>query len=175
MDLFIQASWAVLYSCFTFAPTLLIRVILEYVQSPEDTPKNVAWLFVVLLFATALISSIANAQALYIGRRICIRLRAIIVGEVYAKALRRKAVAGNDKALGQQGKKDDKKDAKKDGKKDDTKKADEAADLGQANVGSIINLMFVHIALGCKYKANILTGPLTRKRFPKFVPTFTIS
>lgn len=152
MDLFIQACWAVLYSMFTFAPTLLIRVILEYVQTPEDTPKNVAWLFVVLLFVTALISAIANAQALYIGRRICIRLRAIIVGEVYAKALRRKAVAGNDKALGQQGKTDDKKDGKKDGKKNakkddgkgDAKKAEEPIDLGQANVGSIINLMYAH-------------------------------
>lgn len=132
--LLLQGAWAVSYSLLTFAPTLLVRVILEYVQNPEGTPKSAAWLFVFLLFFTAFISSIGNAQALYIGRRICIRLRAIIVGEVYAKALRRKAVAGSEKALGEK-----KKAQKKDDKNDDKNKKDD----GQANVGSIINLMAV--------------------------------
>lgn len=136
--LFIQALWAVSYSLLTFAPTLLVRVILEYVQSPEGTPRSAAWLFVALLFITAFISSIGNAQALYVGRRICIRLRAIIVGEVYAKALRRKAVAGSEKGI------EDDKDAKKDGKKDGKKDAKEEKkpDDTQANVGTIINLMY---------------------------------
>lgn len=129
-DLLIQAAWACVQASFTFAPTLLLRVILEYVDNPGDTPKNVAWLFVILLFVTAVITAIGSGQSLYIGRRISIRLRAVIIGEVYAKALRRKAAAGSDNVLGE------KKDSKdKDGK-------DEDGDSGQANVGAIINLMY---------------------------------
>lgn len=136
---------------FTFAPTLLLRVILQYVQAPEDTPKNVAWLFVVLLFVSATISAIGSGQALFIGRRICIRLRAVIIGEVYAKALRRKAAAGADRALGKKEKK------KVDGKKlsEANGKEDEGEDEGeQANVGAIINLMAVDppkVAEVCAY------------------------
>ncbi|KAH0609923.1 uncharacterized protein H6S33_012469 [Morchella sextelata] len=153
-DLAIQSAWAVFASAFTFAPTLLLRVILQYVQSPEDTPKNVAWLFVVLLFVAASISAIGNGQALFIGRRICIRLRAVIIGEVYAKALRRKAAAGADKELG---KKDEKKKKKKDGKKltdTDDKDEKDKHDGDQANVGAIINLMAVDsfkVAEVCAY------------------------
>lgn len=125
----IQAAWAVLAAAFTFAPTLLLRVILEYVNNPGDTPKNVAWLFVILLFVTALINAIGQGQALYIGRRISIRLRAVIIGEIYSKALRRKAAAGSDNVLGEKKTKDK-------AAKDETPE-----DGGQANVGAIINLM----------------------------------
>ncbi|KAF8468986.1 P-loop containing nucleoside triphosphate hydrolase protein [Kalaharituber pfeilii] len=135
-DLLIQAAWAVLGAAFTFAPTVLLRVILEYVQDPGDTPKNVAWLFVILLLVTAFVTAIGNGQSLYIGRRISIRLRAVIIGEVYTKALRRKAAAGSDNVLGEK-----KKTKKKDGK--DGKVGQEEADGGQANIGAIINLMAI--------------------------------
>ncbi|RPB26876.1 hypothetical protein L211DRAFT_804498 [Terfezia boudieri ATCC MYA-4762] len=130
-DLVIQATWTVIQATFAFAPTLLLRVILEYVDDPGDTPHNVAWLFVILLFVTAVISAIGTGQSLYIGRRISIRLRAVIIGEVYSKALRRKAAAGSDNVLGEN------KDCKdKDGK-------GEEAESGQANNGAIINLMAI--------------------------------
>ncbi|KAF8428575.1 hypothetical protein EV426DRAFT_584868 [Tirmania nivea] len=130
-DLVIQATWAVVQATFAFAPTLFLRVILEYVDDPGDTPKNVAWLFVMLLFVTAVISAIGSGQSLYIGRRISIRLRAVIIGEVYSKALRRKAAAGSDNVLGE----------KKDGKDKDGK--NEEGQGGQANIGAIINLMAI--------------------------------
>lgn len=157
-DLAIQSTWAIFYSLFTFAPTLLLRVILQYVQSPEDMPKNVAWLFVVLLFVAPIISATGNGQALYTGRRICIRLRAVIIGEVYAKALRRKAAAGADRALGKKEKK------KVDGKMpaDTDSKEDEDEDEGeQANVGAIINLMAVDsfkVAEVCSYLHFLIAG-----------------
>ena len=34
--------------------------------------------------------SIASGCSLFLGRRVCCRMKAIIIGEVYAKALRRK-------------------------------------------------------------------------------------
>jgi ABC-type multidrug transport system fused ATPase/permease subunit len=161
-SLLIQCTYAVFSGLFTFAPTLLLKAILEYIEDPETAPRNVIWLYVILLSFTDILRSLADGQALWIGRKICIRLRAIIIGEIYAKALRRKAAAGGDTTLGE---KKDKEDAAKPSKlkrmftfgskKDEAKKPDSitAADDTdpstkggsdeQVNVGTIINLMSV--------------------------------
>lgn len=166
MPLVAQIWWAILSGIFTFVPTMLLKAILEYVEHPDVAPINVLWLYVILLPITDLVRSVADNQALWIGRKICINVRAILVGEIYAKALRRKAAAGNDTVLG----KDKKAGAEDDkgllaklkrklgfGKKDDKKQQNgnaaaspdgssavkkDAADE-QANLGTIINLMSV--------------------------------
>lgn len=84
---------------FTFAPTLLLKAILEYVERPNDAPRNVIWLFVILLPILDTIRSVCDNMALWMGRKVCIRIRAIIIGDIYAKALRRKAATGKDKVL----------------------------------------------------------------------------
>jgi len=99
--LFVQALWAVVGGVLTFAPTLLLKSILEYVENPDVAPVNVLWLYVILLPLSDVVRSIADGQALYIGRKICINIRAILVGEIFAKALRRKASAGKDTTLGE--------------------------------------------------------------------------
>ncbi|KAI3321698.1 P-loop containing nucleoside triphosphate hydrolase protein [Xylariaceae sp. AK1471] len=153
-----QCLWAVFSGFLAFAPTLLLRAILEYVETPTIAPKNVLWLCVILLPVTDIIRSISDNQALWIGRKICIRIRAIIIGEIYAKALRRKAASGAHTVLGKTdgdstgdtklqrlkkflgfGKKD-RKHAQGDiaATQDATKDANE-----QANLGTIINLMSV--------------------------------
>jgi ABC-type multidrug transport system fused ATPase/permease subunit len=163
-SLVVQCSYAVFSGLFTFAPTLLLKAILEYIEDPETTPRNVIWLYVILLSFTDILRSLADQQALWIGRKICIRLRAIIIGEIYAKALRRKAAAGNDTVLGDQKDKDSavktsmlKRIFRVGGKKqDDAKKPDsdpgtsastpvptEKGSDEQVNVGTIINLMSV--------------------------------
>lgn len=162
-SLITQCSFAVFSGFFTFLPTLLLKSILEYIEDPGTAPRNVIWLYVILLSFTDIVRSYADGQALWLGRKICLRLRAIIIGEIYAKALRRKAAAGNDTVLGD---KKDKEDAaktskwkkvlglggkkKEDGQKPlldpttapeadpKTKGSDE-----QVNVGTIINLMSV--------------------------------
>ncbi|KAK6541507.1 hypothetical protein TWF694_007315 [Orbilia ellipsospora] len=147
MQLVAQFAWTIFYSTLVFAPTVLLRVILEYTDNPERYPRNVAWLYVVLLFVTGVIQTSGFGASLYIGRRICIRLRAVIIGEIYAKALRRKASAA-ERTLGQ---KNDKKKADQDKKKkkkgsdeeEAVPKKEEAKDDTQANVGAIINLMAV--------------------------------
>jgi ABC-type multidrug transport system fused ATPase/permease subunit len=158
--LLVQAAWAVLSGVNLFVPTLLLKVILEYVENPEDTPVNAAWFYVILLFASGVVSAVSSGQALWIGRKTCIRLRAIIIGEIYSKALRRRAAAGTDKVLGEEDKKDDEPPAPKGtikeaflkkvksffkGKKTseaskDVPKKDESE---QVNSGTIINLMAV--------------------------------
>ncbi|KAI0143473.1 hypothetical protein GGR57DRAFT_508179 [Xylariaceae sp. FL1272] len=152
-----QFIWAIFGGLFTFAPTLLLRAILEYVETPAIAPLNVLWLYVILLPVSDIARSVADNQALWIGRKICIRIRSIIIGEIYAKALRRKAVSGGDTVLGKAdapiaktywqkvravlglGKKD-KKESQKDKAEADPAKA---APDEQANVGTIINLMSV--------------------------------
>ncbi|KAL2176452.1 uncharacterized protein P884DRAFT_203184 [Thermothelomyces heterothallicus CBS 202.75] len=165
--LLVQAAWAVMGGALTFAPTLLLRAILQYVEDPSVAPRNVLWLYVILLPLTDILRSVCDGQALWIGRKICINLRAILVGEIYAKALRRKAAAGKDTTLGA-GKKNNaasknKKDifsrAKrllglgKDPKDDQTAENDAATGNAskdktnnpdeQVNLGTIINLMSV--------------------------------
>ncbi|KAL7934141.1 hypothetical protein V8C35DRAFT_303325, partial [Trichoderma chlorosporum] len=97
--LFMQCAMAAVTGLFTFAPTLLLKAILQFVERPDDTPVNVLWLLVIGLPVVDTIRSYCDGMALWIGRRICIRVRAIMVGDIYAKALRRKAAAGKDKVL----------------------------------------------------------------------------
>ncbi|CBY01105.1 similar to ATP-dependent bile acid permease [Plenodomus lingam JN3] len=153
--LLIQAGWAAISGFLTFAPTLLLKAILEYIEKPHLTPVNAAWFYVILLFVSGTMSALADGQALWIGRKICIRLRAVIIGEIYAKALKRRAAAGTDKILGKEKKQevDDepkglkrmltfgskKKKATASPKENDSKPASET----QVTTGAIINLMAV--------------------------------
>ncbi|KKY19239.1 putative atp-dependent bile acid permease [Phaeomoniella chlamydospora] len=91
--LLIQGVWCMFSNLFTFAPTLLLKAILEFLEKPKDTPINAAWLYVILLFFAGAIQAVADGQALWIGRKISIQLRGIIIGEIYSKALRRKAAS----------------------------------------------------------------------------------
>jgi ABC-type multidrug transport system fused ATPase/permease subunit len=161
--LIVQAVWAVAGGVLTFGPTLLLKAILEYVEDPSIAPRNVLWLYVILLPVSDIARSVADNQALWIGRKICINIRAILVGEIYAKALRRKAASGKDSALGvdkqdPNAKKagffarlrravglgqNDKKDSNETDTTGDGSKAKRAEPDEQANLGTIINLMSV--------------------------------
>ncbi|TWU70979.1 hypothetical protein ED733_002187 [Metarhizium rileyi] len=171
--LLFQCFMAFVSGLFTFAPTLLLRAILEYVEEPDRAPINVLWLYVIGLPVLDTIRSYADGMALWTGRKICIRVRAIIIGDIYAKALRRKAAAGKDKVLGDGPKKshkgtdfDDagtiakikgalglqKRTKNKNASASDTESAgsingdDDKRSTGdddQANLGTIINLMSV--------------------------------
>lgn len=161
-----QCFLAFVAGFFTFAPTMLLKAILEYVENPSG-PINVLWLYVIGLPVLDLVRSYSDNAALWIGRRICIRVRAIIIGDIYAKALRRKAAAGKDKVLLESESKDEenskettfgkikrvlslKKDKKNDsndtesgeGALNDAKAKPDSEDE-QANLGTIINLMSV--------------------------------
>lgn len=159
-ELLLQCTWTVMAGILTFAPTLLLKAILEYVERPEAAPLNVLWFYVILLPVADLVRSVGDGQGLWIGRKICIRIRAIIIGEIYAKALRRKAASGKDAVLGNTKSGETAKETMMDklkrmlGLKKDTttsdgategSKKDESAEGSdeQANLGTIINLMSV--------------------------------
>jgi ABC-type multidrug transport system fused ATPase/permease subunit len=99
-QILIQGAWCVMSSIFMFMPTLLLKLILEYLEDSGNTPITAAWLYVVLLFVTGVIQAVGDGQALWIGRKVCIQLRAVIIGEIYSKTLRRKAAAAAETELG---------------------------------------------------------------------------
>ena len=94
--LLVQGAWCMLASVFMFLPTLLLKAILEYLENTDAVPVSAAWLYVILLFATGAVQAVGDGQGLWIGRKLCIRIRAIIVGEIYSKTLRRRAAASTD-------------------------------------------------------------------------------
>ncbi|EKG15806.1 Putative ABC transporter protein [Macrophomina phaseolina MS6] len=153
--LLIQATWAACSGFFLFVPTILLKLILEYVENPSSTPRNAAWFYVILLFLSGVISALADGQALWIGRKICIRLRAIIIGEIYAKALKRRAASGGDKILGErkpewtESKRERLKRVMSFGRKKTRPEASKTANASagnsetQVSSGAIINLMAV--------------------------------
>ncbi len=154
-----QAAWAFISGVFTFVPTMLLKAFLEYVENAEQTPVNAAWFYICLLAVSGCVNAVAAGQALWVGRRICIRLRAVIIGEIYAKSLRRKVAARTDTVLGAEKKKTKVKVNPEQGLKDRVlsfgrkKKKDSKDQTGsapvkdatdsQVNVGTIINLMAV--------------------------------
>lgn len=150
--LVLQAMWAFVAAIFTFMPTLLMKAILQYVENPQQASANAAWFYIILLTLSSCVQTIADGQSLWLGRKISIRLRAVIIGEIYAKALRRKASTGADTILGE-GKKNvgEKAQLSKD-LKDDDKNGSGAPGQDQSrpdstdsqvNSGTIINLMAV--------------------------------
>lgn len=162
-ELLIQGAWCMLASVFLFLPTMLLKAILEYLENTDTIPVSAAWLYVTLLFATSAVPAVGDGQALWIGRRICIQLRAIIVGEIYSKTLRRKATASADTDLGKEDNPAKESFLKrvqgfwKRQKQQDDAAADsilKKATGTQANNGTIINLMSIDsfkVAEVCAY------------------------
>lgn len=136
----IQAFWAVVESITVFIPSLLLKRILEYVEDPVSTPKNLAWTLVCLMPFIKMIDSIASGCSLFLGRRVCLRMKAILIGEIYAKALRRKIT------VSEVSKKDadiDDKSKKTKKNKDKKTKNDKEDSSNTAELGAIINLMSI--------------------------------
>lgn len=134
---FFQALVTSAESVLVFFPSMLLKKILEYVQSPETESASLAWLFVILMVFSAPIDATLSGRGLFLGRRICTRMRAVLIGEIYSKALRRRVTTSskNNKEEDTNESQDDNND-QKDPK--EPEKSEEMRDLG-----SIINLIAV--------------------------------
>lgn len=150
--LLLQAMWAFVAAIFTFMPTIFMKAILEYVENPQQASANAAWFYIILLTLSSIVHTVADGQSLWLGRKISIRLRAVIIGEIYAKALRRKASAGTDTILGEGKKpvgekaqlgKDMKVDNQNDTGAQEPGNSHSDSTDSQVNSGTIINLMAV--------------------------------
>lgn len=142
--LLLQMMWSILEAIIVFAPSVLLKQLLEYVDNPLNTPKSMAWTFVLLMPFFKFLDSVCSGSALFLGRRICARMKAILIGEIYAKALRRKITVSNNKDESDSDSSSDSDKKTKKGKKDDLDDDEiETERSGTAELGAIINLMSV--------------------------------
>ncbi|KAF9984323.1 hypothetical protein BGZ75_004117 [Mortierella antarctica] len=90
----VQAVWACVWAMLTFAGPFALERILYFVEHKDEIALEWGYIYVFGMFFGMLLSTIAQSQTLWHGRRISMQIRSIIVGEVYSKALRRKDRAG---------------------------------------------------------------------------------
>ncbi|WVO14579.1 hypothetical protein L204_102214 [Cryptococcus depauperatus] len=96
-DISWQVLWATVFIIFMYLPPNGLRLLLRFVNERQSSsqPNHIAVLYVSMMVTGQCFQAIFLGQALYLGRRLCIRIRAIIISEVFAKALRRRDTAGN--------------------------------------------------------------------------------
>ncbi|KAG7878989.1 hypothetical protein KL937_003402 [Ogataea polymorpha] len=129
-ELALQTLCTCIEALLIFVPSLCLEKILEYIESPHTKSRNMAWFYVLIMFGSGVIACSFSGRSLFLGRRICTRMRSILIGEIYSKALRRR--------LGSTGKESATED--EEDKLAKSKKQDEPSNK---ELGGIINLMAV--------------------------------
>lgn len=138
-----QQMWSYMRSAVVCLPPLLFQAILRHVKE-RDQPTHVAILYAVTLMALQIVGALTASTPLWIGRRMCVRLRSIIIGEVFTKALRRKDAAGKateDDDEKSQGESDANATIKSRTAEEEEKELEE--ELERASSGKILNLISV--------------------------------
>lgn len=135
----LQGMWAILQSVIVFVPTLLLKKILEYVADQSTATIGIAWCLVILMPLSKVVDSLSSGFSLFLGRRVCVRMRSIIIGEVYAKALRRKITTSERVDADRE--KDEKQDSAS-SENSETSSTD-ASESKSSELGAIINLMAI--------------------------------
>lgn len=99
----LQFVWAFLEAILELSPAVGLRLTLRYISERDaerngegkaTTPGHMAVLFVMTMGLGQAAAAVCASQALFIGRRICIRLRAILITEIISKSLRRSDIGG---------------------------------------------------------------------------------
>ncbi|KYG40728.1 hypothetical protein M433DRAFT_8533 [Acidomyces richmondensis BFW] len=88
-DLILQLCWAIIQALNSFIPVMLFRAVLQYIESPTDVSKHLISLYVLLILASGILSAVASGQTQWLGKKMCIRLRSILMSRIYLKALKR--------------------------------------------------------------------------------------
>lgn len=91
-NLIVELLWIAVNSIVNLFPTILMKKFLEIVDDPGESVSsmNLAWLYIFAMFICRLTIAICNSQAQFIADKICLKIRTILIGEIYSKALRRK-------------------------------------------------------------------------------------
>ncbi|WPK23590.1 hypothetical protein PUMCH_000831 [Australozyma saopauloensis] len=134
----LQGMWAIIQPLIIFVPTILLKKVLEYVADPSTSTKSVAWCLVILMSLSKITDSLTSGFSLFLGRRVCVRMRSIIIGEVYAKALRRR-LTSSEKS---ESEKDDEKQNSEE-PSDSKSNAESKEEEKSLELGAIINLMSI--------------------------------
>ncbi|KAG0291146.1 hypothetical protein BGZ98_003124, partial [Dissophora globulifera] len=91
-DIWINFVFGVVSSILAFGMPYYLQKLLEFIEKPG--PKELAYIYVFGMLFSDILRSLTFGQNLYYGRRVDIRLRAMLSSEVYAKSLRRKDMTG---------------------------------------------------------------------------------
>ncbi|KAF3767203.1 hypothetical protein M406DRAFT_61188 [Cryphonectria parasitica EP155] len=90
IDFLQQVAWATVTDVAVFVPPLLIKLILEHLQSPDHGPASTPWLYVSCLLIASLVTGASRCQCEWMGDQISSRTRTVLLDEIYAKILRRR-------------------------------------------------------------------------------------
>lgn len=142
--LILQMMWASAQAVLELTPAIGLRWLLGYISErdaaknggpPTTTPLHMAVGYVLFMALGQCFSAIAASQALFMGRRICIRLRAILITEIISKALRRSDIGGTANKDAHEG----------DPTQNDDENEDENAEGSRATDGQVTNLVSVDV------------------------------
>ncbi|ODN87389.1 ATP-binding cassette transporter [Cryptococcus wingfieldii CBS 7118] len=144
-DVLWQVMYSILFIFFQYLPPTGLRLLLQFVKERETKPQptHVAVLYVGMMVVGQCTSVIFLGQALALGRRIGVRIRAIIVSEVFVKALRRRDLAGDVK--------------KTETKEGDEKKSDVA---GEGKVANMVSVDAFTTGEVCAYSYYVFSCPI---------------
>ncbi|KAG0027521.1 hypothetical protein BGZ81_005507 [Podila clonocystis] len=92
-DIWINFVFGVISSVSSFGMPYFLKHLLIYIET-KDGPREIAYLYVFGMLFCDVVKSLTFEQNLYYGRRVDVRLRAMLSAEVYAKSLRRKDMTG---------------------------------------------------------------------------------
>ncbi|KDE04352.1 hypothetical protein MVLG_05231 [Microbotryum lychnidis-dioicae p1A1 Lamole] len=149
--LIVQQGWALLTALSRAVPSLFLRGLLNEIAKRnrgEEAPLHVALLFVIGMFFSQFLATVAASQALANGRRVCIRVRSVLIGGIFTKALRRRDLAGASVAQSRSAEWSDPPTVE-DGYSPDAKELDRASN------GKILNLIAVDSFHVSEVSANL--------------------
>eukprot|EP00834_Sanchytrium_tribonematis_P006540 NODE_491_length_6850_cov_0.331210.p1 type:complete len:705 gc:universal NODE_491_length_6850_cov_0.331210:3495-5609(+) len=86
-----HVAFAICGALLTFSGPFFLNRILNYLQSPNSLPWQSPYIYLIFMFSLAIFKSALDGRAYFLGRRIGIRIHAILIGEIYEKALRNKS------------------------------------------------------------------------------------
>ena len=87
--IFFQTLSAFIASVTSFISPVFLNKILLYVENPADVPFWVPFSYAMLIFTVDLLRSVCDGQTYFLGRRIGLRVRAILIHLIYEKSLAR--------------------------------------------------------------------------------------
>lgn len=102
IDILRQGVWAAVNSIFVFVPAMLIKLILEDLESPDRDTSQSAWPYVFGLLVASILAGAPACQCSWDGKKIGSKVRAILLDQIYVQILRRK-LAGPPKGPGPDG------------------------------------------------------------------------
>ncbi|KAI9596883.1 P-loop containing nucleoside triphosphate hydrolase protein [Syncephalis fuscata] len=86
-------SFSTVYAIMSFSMPFFMNLLLNYVSDPTSATPTMAMLYAVGMLVGSVVMSSTGQRAYWIGRRISVRIRAILSSELFIKSLRRRVVA----------------------------------------------------------------------------------